>query len=63
MLDRERRISDSRQHQPIEELRRKADKAINRANLWTQEEIDFAFARAREMGEYFHRPHIGHGQG
>lgn len=47
--DRRRRIDEARQKQPIEELRRKARKARERANLWSQEELDLAKARARSF--------------
>lgn len=38
-----------RKQQPIAELERKAKKAKCRSNLWTQEELDFAAARALQF--------------
>jgi hypothetical protein len=35
--------------QTDEELRRKADKARERSNLWTQEELDWARRRAERL--------------
>jgi len=43
------KVWKARQAQPIEELRRKADKACRRANIWTVEELDYAKAHGRLM--------------
>jgi hypothetical protein len=45
--DRQERIKKARQAQPRQELHRKAEKARNRANLYSQEELDYAAARAK----------------
>jgi hypothetical protein len=55
-FDRQMVIELYRQDQPIEELRRKAEKARCRSNLWTQEELDLADKEAAELYRYFH-PH------
>jgi hypothetical protein len=47
-----RTVKDYRQSQPIEELRRKAAKAM-RPGWWTQEDIDLAKAETAEMVEWF----------
>ncbi len=49
MIEREERIRQFRLRQPIEELRRKSDKSRDRANLYTQEELDYAGAKAKEL--------------
>jgi len=54
-MERAERIREARLHQPIEELKRKADKSRERANLYSQEEIDLADAEARELVAYFAR--------
>lgn len=41
----------ARQH--VNELRRKANKARNRANLWTQEELDLAKREGKQMAAFF----------
>jgi hypothetical protein len=46
------RIAAYRRKQPIEELKRKADKAICKSNLWTQEELDLAKVEAAEMAAW-----------
>lgn len=51
--EREERIRQYRLKQPQAELDRKADKARERANLWTQEELDAADRQAREWIEFF----------
>ncbi len=39
-------------NQSIEELKRKADKAIRlKSNMWTQEELDYAKAKAKKIRE------------
>ena len=48
-VQRAARIKESRIKQPISELKRKAEKARERANIWTVEELDYADARAREL--------------
>ena len=49
---RKKRITDARQGQPIEELERKARKAIRlRQKLWTQEELDWAWEEGRRWAE------------
>lgn len=53
MLDRELRIELYRRDQPIEELRRKADKARCKSNLWTMEELDLADAVAQKWKDHF----------
>ncbi len=53
MKEREEKIRQCRLKQPIEELRRKADKSVERSNVWTQEELDCADAEAKELAEYF----------
>lgn len=46
-LTREQYLGSLRREQPIEELRRKANKAIRlKGDLWTQEELDLAAAEA-----------------
>jgi hypothetical protein len=50
---RRQRIAEARSRRPIEELERKAAKAATRARLWTQEELDFAAARAHALWESF----------
>lgn len=37
--------------QSTEELKRKAEKARERANIWTQEELDYAKRRGQEIAE------------
>lgn len=49
MLDRQMRIELYRQSQPIAELQRKADKAVCKSNIWTQEELDLADVEANEL--------------
>ena len=50
LTKRQEAIRQRRLKQPMEELKRKADKAWNRkSNLWTQEEIDAADKRAEEL--------------
>lgn len=44
-------IAACRARQPLAELRRKANKARNRANIWTIEELDLAAAEARRMAD------------
>lgn len=44
-MTREKIIERHRQLQSIEELQRKAIKAVCRSGLWTQEEIDLAMAK------------------
>jgi hypothetical protein len=53
-LDRAMRIELYRLDQPIEELRRKAEKARRRDNIWTQEELDWADAEASELHRQIH---------
>jgi hypothetical protein len=53
-LDRAMRIELYRLDQPIEELRRKAEKARCKSNLWTQEELDLADAEASELHRQIH---------
>jgi hypothetical protein len=53
MREREERIAEFRRKQPIEELRRKANLATDRFNLWSQEELDLADAEARELAAFF----------
>lgn len=45
-MDRMQRIREYRLKQPLAELERKAAKARNRANLYTQEGLDAADVRA-----------------
>ena len=35
--------------QPTDELKRKAGKSRERANIWTQEELDYAARRGEEL--------------
>ena len=49
MQSRADKIKERRLRQPIEELERKADKSHERANIWTQEEIDLCNAKARDL--------------
>ena len=44
--ERQRKIVEYRMHQPIEELERKAKKAMRRQNIWTCEEIECATIKA-----------------
>ncbi len=37
--------------QPTEELKRKAEKSRERANVWTHEELDYASRRGKELSE------------
>lgn len=46
-------IREKRLKQPVEELLRKAVKSRERANLFTQEELDYADVEAKELYEYF----------
>jgi len=62
--DRQERIRRARLRQPRAELERKAAKATERANLYSQEEIDLADAEASELADWFtqaervrNRPH------
>lgn len=48
------RIEQARRAQSVEELERKADKAMRRDNVWTQEEIDLATVRAKAAVEAVH---------
>lgn len=48
-MTRTQYINCQRRLQPLDELRRKASKAKNRANLYTQEELDLAAAEACEL--------------
>jgi hypothetical protein len=48
-IERENRIKEFRLRQPQEELDRKAAKAMERAGLWTQEELDAADREAEEL--------------
>jgi len=43
------KIEKARQRQPIEELKRKAIKSRTRNNTWTQEEIDYGHAYAKDL--------------
>ena len=52
-MTREERIASYRQGQPLAELRRKAEKAVCRSNLWTQEELDLADAEATDLAKNF----------
>lgn len=52
-IERENRIREFRLKQSQEELDRKADKARERSNLWTQEELDAADKKAAEWAKYF----------
>lgn len=46
------RIKTAREAQRIEELRRKACKAVRmRGRMWTQEELDYIKARADSMAK------------
>ncbi|KKL25214.1 hypothetical protein LCGC14_2407550 [marine sediment metagenome] len=54
MKSRKDKIKEYRLHQPLEELKRKARKARERANLWTVEELDYAQAQAREIRKIIH---------
>ena len=54
MKEREERIREYRLRQPQNELDRKARKSRERANLYTQEEMDAADAKAKEMWEALH---------
>ena len=51
MWEREKKIREYRLKQPLEELKRKRDKSVERANIWSQEELDYASAKARKMAE------------
>jgi hypothetical protein len=53
MTETTQRIETARQSQPLSELRRKAEKARSRSNIWTQEEIDLAEVEAAEMAAFF----------
>jgi hypothetical protein len=53
-LDRRMVIELHRQSQPIEELRRKAEKARCKSNIWTQEELDLADVEADELHRAIH---------
>ncbi len=53
MLCRERKIRSYRREQPIDELKRKADKSVGHHNLWTQEELDYAYAKGKQLADYF----------
>lgn len=55
MIAREQRITEIRQTQSMHELQRKAVKAISKSNLWTQEEIDYAHARALKWASFFNQ--------
>lgn len=48
-VTRAEKIRAARLRQPIEELERKAKKARERANIWTQEELDWAMKYAEEL--------------
>ena len=50
-MEREERITEMRLKQPLEELERKARKAVMRSQIWSQEELDFARARGRQLAE------------
>lgn len=52
-IQRKERIREFRLRQPQEELDRKADKARERSNLWTQEELDAADKKATALAAYF----------
>ena len=45
-------IREAREQQPVSELKRKADKAQRRQNIWTQEDMDWAKAKADEMSSW-----------
>ena len=49
MQSRADKIEEYRQRQPVAELKRKADKSFNRANLWTQEQLDLVHHEAHEL--------------
>jgi hypothetical protein len=49
MNERAERIRQFRLKQPRAELERKAKKAVERSNLYTQEELDAADAQARDI--------------
>lgn len=55
MKEREEKIRQYRLKQPLAELERKADKSRDRANIWTQEEIDAADKEAREWSAWFNQ--------
>lgn len=54
-MTRSERIREFRLRQPVAELRRKAEKSRERANLHTREELDLAEAKARELSAHFDR--------
>jgi hypothetical protein len=47
--ERQERIRQYRIKQPQAELDRKASKAVERANIWTQEELDAADKEAEDL--------------
>jgi hypothetical protein len=49
MKEREEKIKQYRLKQPVAELERKAIKSRERANLYTQEELDLAAREAMEL--------------
>lgn len=53
MKERQERIRQLRLRQPLAELQRKAAKAAERANLYTQEGLDLADARAAILSDFF----------
>jgi hypothetical protein len=52
MTEREDKIREARLRQPLSELERKSDKAA-RPGWWTQEDLDLAKRKARELYKYF----------
>jgi len=47
------KIDEYRKSQPIQELRRKRDKAWRRQQIWTQEDIDYGEAEGRRLAKFF----------
>jgi len=59
-MNREERIAEYRQSQPIEELERKFKKiehSRHRRVYWTAEELDLAKAEAKIWNEFFNPSH------
>lgn len=57
--ERREKIRRARLAQPLNELRRKANIACNRANIWSQEELDAANAEAAELAKFFDENRAG----
>ena len=44
-------MDEFRRNQPIEELKRKAKKAIRKQNIWTIEELEWHRAEAKKLAK------------